>query len=221
MTDDGAASTRLVLVRHGESACNVLQVIGGLTGCTGLTDLGVRQVEALRDRWKTSGELDGAAVLYASLLPRARQTADILAPALGHPEVTADCDLCELHPGVADGMSWTDFEATYRIPDWATEPDRDFSPGGESWSTFRARVEVALRALAERHPGQTVVVASHGGVISSSLYTFLGVPRRPPGLRLAPSYSGITEWEAAGGSFRLVRYNDAAHLASAGVPSGR
>lgn len=220
MTDDGAAPTRLVLVRHGESACNVRQVIGGLTGCTGLTDLGARQVEALRDRWKASQELEGAVALYASLLPRAQQTAEILAPALGQPEVIADCDLCELHPGVADGMTWTEFDATYRIPNWATEPDRLFSPGGESWSAFRARIETALRTLAERHPGQTVVLASHGGVISVSVYSFLDVPRRQPGLRLTPVYSGITEWEATGGSFRLVRYNDSAHLAAAGVPSG-
>jgi probable phosphoglycerate mutase len=220
MTDDGLAPTRLVLVRHGESACNVQQVIGGLNGCTGLTELGVRQVEALRDRWAASGELDGAVALYASLLPRSRETADILAPALGQLEVVTDCDLCELHPGVADGMSWTDFNATYRIPDWATEPDRAFSPGGESWNTFRGRVEAALRVLSERHPGQTVVVASHGGVISSSFYSFLGVPRRPPGLRLAPGYSAITEWDAADGHFRLVRYNDSAHLAASGVPSG-
>lgn len=220
MTDDGAAPTRLVLVRHGESACNVRQVIGGLTGCTGLTELGVRQVEALRDRWMATKELDGAVALYTSLLPRARQTAGILAPALGRPEVTADCDLCELHPGVADGMSWTEFDATYRIPDWATEPDRDFSPGGESWNTFRSRIDLALQALRARHPGQTVVLASHGGVISSSLYSFLDLARRPPRFRLSPVYSGITEWELDDGHARLVRYNDAAHLAAAGVPSG-
>jgi broad specificity phosphatase PhoE len=220
MTDDGAAPTRLVLVRHGESACNVRGVIGGLTGCTGLTELGVHQVEALRDRWAASGELDGAVALYASLLPRSRQTAEILQPALGRPEVIADCDLCELHPGAADGMTWTDFEATYRLPNWGTEPDRVFSPGGESWNAFRTRTESALRALCEHHPGQTVVVASHGGVISSSVYSFLGVPRRPPGLRLAPVYTAITEWEGADGQFRLVRYNDSAHLAAAGVPTG-
>jgi broad specificity phosphatase PhoE len=220
MSNDGTAPTRLVLVRHGESACNVRQVIGGLTGCTGLSKLGVRQVEALRDRWARSGELDGPVVLYASLLPRARQTAEILRPALGRPEVIADCDLCELHPGVADGMSWPDYEATYRRPDWGADPDRVFSPGGESWSSFHTRVEVTLRALHDRHPGETVVVASHAGVITSSLYSFLGVPRRPPGLRLTPGYAAVTEWEAAGGQFRLLGYNDAAHLAAAGVPSG-
>lgn len=209
-----------MLVRHGESACNVRGVVGGLTGCTGLSDLGVRQVEILRDRWAASGELEGVGAVYSSLLARARQTASILQPALGRAEVVADCDLCELHPGVADGMSWSDFETTYRIPDWASEPDRAFSPGGESWNGFRARVEAALRALAERHAGQVVVIASHGGVISSSLYSFLGVPRRPPGLRLAPTYTSITEWEVTGDNFRLVRYNDSAHLSGAGLPSG-
>jgi len=76
------SATRLVLVRHGEAVCNVSGVCGGRIGCQGLTDRGRAQVEALRDRLLVTGELAGTDVLYASLLPRAIETAELLAPAL-------------------------------------------------------------------------------------------------------------------------------------------
>ncbi len=43
-------STRVVLVRHGEAVCNINGIVGGQRGCTGLTDLGRRQVTALAER---------------------------------------------------------------------------------------------------------------------------------------------------------------------------
>ena len=51
-------------------------------GCTGLTERGGAQAEALRDRLVATGELAGADALYASVLPRAIETAEMLAPAL-------------------------------------------------------------------------------------------------------------------------------------------
>ena len=63
--------SRVVLLRHGEAQCNLNRVVGGRTGCTGLSDLGRRQVAALADRLYESGELRRATALYASVLPRA------------------------------------------------------------------------------------------------------------------------------------------------------
>ena len=71
-------TTRLVLVRHGEAECNVSGICGGIKGCTGLTAEGVRQVKALGERLAMTGELAGADALYASLLPRAIETAEIV-----------------------------------------------------------------------------------------------------------------------------------------------
>src|SRR3981081_2005764 len=45
-----AAVTKIILVRHGESNVTVSQVVGGERTCTGLSELGVRQAERLRDR---------------------------------------------------------------------------------------------------------------------------------------------------------------------------
>ena len=146
--------TRIVLVRHGESQAQERRFVGGHAGCTGLSDLGARQVTALRDRLASTGELTGATALYSSVMARAVQTAQILAPALGDLEVRQDCDFCESHPGAdADGLSWTEFDQRWPLPaDWTPETRRE--PGGETFAEMRKRIEARLDALIDRHPGR-------------------------------------------------------------------
>ena len=78
-----APGTRLVIVRHGEAVSNAEDIVAGHVGCTGLTERGRRQVAALAERLRRTGELEGAAALYSSVLRRAVETAEILRPALG------------------------------------------------------------------------------------------------------------------------------------------
>ena len=74
---------RLYLIRHGEAYSNVENVIGGMNGDLGLTERGFRQAQALAERLR-GGEIKPD-VLYASTLPRARQTAEYVAEALDMP----------------------------------------------------------------------------------------------------------------------------------------
>ncbi len=222
-------ATRLVLVRHGEARCNVTGVCGGQRGCTGLTERGVAQVAALRDRLVATGELAGAAALVASELPRAVETAELLAPALGRPgrgsglEVVRDCDVCELHPGEADGLAWDEFSARFGDPDWDAEPDRPIAPGGESWTGFVRRVDAALRRLAAEHSGELVVVACHAGVVEASVLALLPVAGGRDGarLQLRTGHASLTTWEAEGDRWRLLAYNDTAHLVARSGPGAR
>ena len=69
---------RLFLVRHGDAYAGFHGVIGGPVGCPGLTPLGRRQAESLRDHLAESGRVR-ADVLLASIIPRAIETADIVA----------------------------------------------------------------------------------------------------------------------------------------------
>ena len=201
--------TRLVLVRHGEAQAHLDGVVAGPKGCTGLSDLGRRQATALRDRLASTGELTGATVLYASILPRAVETAEIIAPALGSLDIQQDCELCELHPGECDGITWSEYDARYRVTPWYG--DRVMSPGGESWVDFMARTARALTALVERHPGETVVVACHGGVIIGSMVCGLGLDGADD-RGLHPENTSLTEWTCSRDRWRLRRFNDAAHL---------
>jgi probable phosphoglycerate mutase len=213
-------ATRVVLVRHGEAECNVTRIVGGVLGCKGLTDLGRRQVAALAARLAVTGELDSASVLYSSVLPRAAETADLLQPVLGGgtlPAALQQCDLCELHPGQADGMTWQEVIDTFGIPEWDTDPDAPIAPGGESWLNFTERASEAVHALAERHPGELVVAAVHAGVIEATMIRFLQIPPevyRRGWVRIR--HASLTEWEWVSAESRwiLLRFNDAA-----GVPT--
>lgn len=216
------AATRLVLIRHGEAVCNVSGVCGGPVGCDGLTGLGRRQVESLRDRLFATGELAGTDALYASVLPRAIETAELVAPALGSagpartlgppPPLVTDCGLCELHPGEADGLSWTEFSERFAGIDWDVDPDQPIAPGGESWTGFVVRVAGALDRLVGDHPGQLVVVACHAGVVEASLLAKLPVEGGRAGARLGlqTRHASLTTWEVHGGRWHLLGYNDTA-----------
>ena len=205
--------TRVVLVRHGEAECNVAGVVGGRSGCTGLSPLGRSEAAALCTRLLETGELARAEALYASVLARAVETASIIAPGVGRGLVPqTDCALCELHPGDADGLSWEEFRTRYGEPDWDDDPDAVVAPGGESWTGFVRRASTAVADAARAHPGGLVVVVCHAGVIESTLLTFLPVAVHQGRLRLPTEHTSMTEWELGPFGWRLVRYNDSAHL---------
>ena len=213
--------TRIILVRHGESVAQVEGIVGGHRGCRGLSPRGRRQVEALRDRLASTGELAGADHLYSSVMPRAAETATILAPALGLGAPAEDCDFCEHHPGEGDGLTWDEFNERYPVAGgFDLEHRRD--PGGETYAEMGERVARGLDGLVARHPGETVVVACHGGVVVTSLVRWFGLPLDDLGGRawVSPANASLTEWcvtpnpfDPATPSIELVRYNDHAHLA--------
>lgn len=214
---DGA--TRVVLVRHGQAECNVNGVIGGVRGCSGLTDLGQQQVAALRDRLAATGELADVTAVWASVLPRAVQSAEILLPGLAGStalEVRQECGLCELHPGEADGLTWSELDRRFGIVDFDREPARPVAPGGESWNGFVARATAALDRLVREDPGHRMVVVCHAGVVAASLLVHLARPDVGR-LVLATQHASLTEWQVHQGRWTLLRYNDAAHLAAAGL----
>lgn len=209
-----------MLVRHGESLAQQRRIVGGHTGCQGLSDRGRAQVEALRDRLAGSGELAGATALYSSVMARAVETAEVLAPALDGLDVQRDCAFCESHPGEGDGLEVAEYDRRWPTSaDWTPQSRRD--PGSESFDEMSMRVRQRLDALVERHPGETVVVACHGGVVVHSMFRWLDID--PGGQRnrawLNPVNSSLTEWRFASNPswegrlpVELVRFNDHAHL---------
>lgn len=204
---------RLILVRHGDAHAGFHGPIAGPTGCGGLTPLGRRQAEALRDHLATTGRY-GADVLVASILPRAIETATIIAPGLGLELSDRDCDLCEVHTGEADGVDWSEYNGRYGSFDMEAEPDRPFAPGGDSWNGFHARVRRTLDRLAADHAGRTVVAVCHAGVIMASMRLLLGIPDPATSAHLRPTNTGLTEWEhdPRTGTWILRAYNQADHL---------
>jgi probable phosphoglycerate mutase len=211
--------TRLVLVRHGESNATVARIIGGMRTCSGLSPLGVRQAEALRDRLASTGELASVDVLLSSTMPRAVETAEIIAPALGGLVLEQVADLREHDPGEADGLTFDEYVERYGVPDFEKDPYLPLSPGGETVASFHLRAGTALHGVARALAGRTIVVVCHGGVVDVALRSFLRLAI-VGGFELETRNTSLTELvHLESGRWRLVRYNDAAHLAGLPVDS--
>jgi probable phosphoglycerate mutase len=211
--DDEPAPTRLVLVRHGESMASVNRSIGGPRTCAGLSDLGRRQCERLAVRLAETGELTDV-VLCTSAYPRAIQTAELLAPAFGGAPVVVDERWGEHDPGpVCDGLTFDQFIERYGMPDWEADPHAVTFPGGETLAEMHHRVERAVRDAMAEHAGRTVVVCCHGGVVDAVLRMALRAPVAG-GFELFTTNASLTELLLVRPDrWRLLRYNDAAHLA--------
>jgi len=155
--------TRLVAVRHGETAWNVDTRIQGQLDI-GLNDTGRRQAERL-GRVMADARLDA---VYSSDLERAHDTARALARHAKLP-VRTDTSLRERAFGVFEGMTFAQIEQ--RFPEAARrwrQRDSAFGPeGGERLGDFYARVVAGVASIAARHRGQHIAVVTHGGVLDA------------------------------------------------------
>jgi broad specificity phosphatase PhoE len=212
-------TTELYLIRHGESVPNVEPIIGGARGDAGLTDRGREQACLLEER--LHAEQLRADRLYASTLPRARETAEYVARALQLPVQYTD-ELEELRPGAADGMDVDEWRERYGAAE--VDPFRPFAPGGESWAGFLVRVGAVLTDLVDRHPDETVVAVCHGGVVEASFALVFGLGGSSDRVRFATLNTSITRWRHERGpdgrrAWTFVTFNDAGHLAAAATPT--
>ena len=205
--------TTLVLIRHGHVADNDQRRDARLSGWfdAPLSPLGWAQAERLRARLEAIAPVVDA--LYASPLRRARDTADVLAPALGiRPRLVGS--LREISCGRVDGLPLA--RVQQRRPDlWRrnlTQEDDDFRwPGGESYRDFRARALRAVRTIAARHAGGRVVIVTHAGVITQVLGALHGLAAARWGAFVAGNGS-ISEVQWSGDAGRVLRFDDRAHL---------
>jgi 2,3-bisphosphoglycerate-dependent phosphoglycerate mutase len=153
--------TRVLAIRHGETAWNADGRIQGQLDVP-LNDMGRWQVRrlalALAD--------ERVDAIYASDLLRALETAQAVARASGDPIVT-DAGLRERGFGDFEGLSYAQISARWpELADRWRKRDPEFgAPGGETLNQFYARSIATVTRLAEAHPGQTIALVSHGGVL--------------------------------------------------------
>jgi probable phosphoglycerate mutase len=203
---------KILFVRHGESQANLDRVFANrATFAADLTAAGIAQAQAL------ARSLENAAVthVYTSPLPRARQTAEIVATALAVPCAVDDA-LREYDVGDYEGApyggerGWR-CERYERVEAAWQEGDLDARhPGGESLADLRDRFLPFLDRLAARHDASEVVVAvGHGG-----LYRVI-LPQILPGITAAFALAHPLDHgdsivvERHGDSWRCVRWGGA------------
>jgi 2,3-bisphosphoglycerate-dependent phosphoglycerate mutase len=156
-----AHATRILAIRHGETAWNVDTRIQGQLDIP-LNDTGRWQAHRLA----LAIAEEGLDAIYSSDLLRALETAQAVASGSGKP-IATDTGLRERGFGEFEGLTfkeigerWPEQSARWRRRDPTFGP-----PGGEVLSDFYDRSVATVMRLAAAHPGQTIAVVAHGGVM--------------------------------------------------------
>ena len=200
--------TRIILVRHGQTAWNRRERFRGRADVA-LDPTGIAQAEAtagaIAARWRPTA-------IYSSPLARALRTAEAIAGKVGL-QVTAHPGLLDIDYGQWQGLAPREVEK--RLPQefrlWREQPQRCRIPGGEDLADVQARGFAALKELAARHEGQTVVAVAHTVMNRLILLAAMGL-----GLerfwRLRQDTCAINLIEAEGDDFTIALLNDTCHL---------
>jgi probable phosphoglycerate mutase len=158
---DDHQATRVLAIRHGETDWNVDGRIQGQLDIP-LNATGRWQVHRLA----LAVADEGIDAVYSSDLLRAFETAQSVSRGCGQPIVT-DVGLRERGFGVFEGLSYAEINERWpaQAERWRKR-DPDFgAEGGETLREFAARGVATVERLAALHPGQTIAVVSHGGVM--------------------------------------------------------
>ena len=201
-------STIFTVIRHGETVANLNCVIQGQSDVP-LSPAGEKQARLLAQRWRRRR----FAAVYSSDLSRAVRTAEIVT---GGAEIATTPELREMDLGKWVGH--TTAEVAELFPDeWRAFRSASVdcrASGGESRQELLERVTRFFRTAAERHPEQNVLVVTHGGVLRAFFLMLMGGSLNERALLPSTGNTGIStvRYDSDSGSWRLVSWNDTAHL---------
>jgi broad specificity phosphatase PhoE len=180
------ASTRILLVRHGQSTWNALGKWQGRADPP-LSPLGQQQAASAAAR---IGIVDA---VIASPLVRARQTAEIIAEGIGVGPVDTDDRLIETDAGDWTGLTFHEIRTGW--PGWLDQ--HKWPDNFEKEIDIVARMAEALIDIAARHPGASVVAVTHSGAMRN-LDRSLG-DHDPSIPNLAARWYDVSEFSITGG----------------------
>jgi broad specificity phosphatase PhoE len=207
---------RLVIVRHGESEWNRIGRYQGHYDAP-LSEMGVRQAEALAERLRT----EKFHTIYASPLQRARLTGE--AVHRFHPDtpfVIAPA-IIELDHGEWSGLMVDEVIEKFGdgLREWRMHPTRSQMPGGESFSNILKRVLDFKEQLLKAHPDQTVLISTHDVVVKILVADALGM--HMDGInQIWVTNASISVIEYGSDMTYLVSLSEAAHLSKLEVVRG-
>ncbi|MCG5465563.1 bifunctional RNase H/acid phosphatase [Micromonospora sp. MED01] len=205
-------ATRLILVRHGETAYTEQRRYSG-RGDVPLSERGRAQARATGVR--VAELAPSVAAVLSSPLSRCTATAASIAGALGDVPVRTEDDLIECDFGQWEGHTFAEVREQWpgEMDAWLASP-RIAPPGGESFTQVAERAHRVISGLLTAYPGETVVAVSHVSPIKLVLRDALAAG---DGFlhRLFLDAAGISVldmWSDGGVAVRTV--NDTAHLAT-------
>jgi broad specificity phosphatase PhoE len=202
-------ATRLLLIRHGETALNREMRYIGLRD-DALTETGQLQAHQLADALA----IFPIAAVYSSPLQRAYQTAQAIAERHDL-EVLRNDALIESDFGQWEGLTAREVKArgtkdAETLQAWQDDPTLA-PPQGESLEGMSQRVLAAVTAIAQQHPGQTIALVTHTGPLKAILCAALGASMSTAfHIFLDPATISVVDWQELRPIVRLI--NSHAHL---------
>jgi len=199
--------TRILAIRHGETDWNLDTRIQGQLDIE-LNATGHWQADRLAHALAD----EELAAVYASDLRRALKTAAGLAQARGQ-AVRADAGLRERCFGDFEGLTFQQVEQRWpeQSERWRRRDPQFGPPGGETLQDFYQRSVQAVCRLAQAHPGQTIAMVVHGGVLDCLYRAATRID-----LQAARSWqlvnAGINRLLYTRGDLSLVGWSDTGHL---------
>jgi broad specificity phosphatase PhoE len=200
--------TRIILVRHGETAWNKVERFRGRADVP-LNEVGISQAEATAHRIERVWQVTA---VYSSPLSRATRTAEAIAGRLSL-SVQVHAGLIDIDYGKWQGLSPDEVQRQWPelLTDWYRAPHTVRIPGGESLEALRTRCADAIEDIVARHEEDTVVLVGHTVVNRIILLITLGLPNERF-WHIRQDTCALNELEADGTEFTIVSMNDTCHL---------
>jgi probable phosphoglycerate mutase len=200
-------TTRLCIVRHGETAWNAEHRVQGQLDVP-LNTIGLAQAQAAS---KVLGREKFDAI-YSSDLSRARQTASPTANLLSM-DVRLDKDLRERHYGIFERLTYA--EVKVKFPEdyarfHARDPDYAFRTG-ESLKDFADRSVAVISKIADSNKGRSILVFTHGGVLDY-VYRFITGLSLSAEREFGIPNAGLNRIEITPAGWQIRAWADVAHL---------
>jgi 2,3-bisphosphoglycerate-dependent phosphoglycerate mutase len=204
-----AKQKRILLVRHGETEWNRIERIQGMEDIP-LNAMGLAQAEAVAN--ELAKIVRGDAELVSSDLVRTRETAKPIVESTGL-HARYDARLRERHFGILQGKTYTEWrEMDAEGARRHAEGDQDYGPeGGETAREFFLRCVNAVTDLAIACDEPTLLIVTHGGVVSSMYRHSQGIGAMGSRTWSVPNCS-ISEWRFDGERFFNERIGDDSFL---------
>lgn len=157
-----SASAQVCVTRHGETDWNVRGILQGWFDIP-INEQGRRQAHQLAAAFAGAG----FTAVWSSPLMRARETAEIVSSALRLPPPSCHDGLKERCFGAIQGVPKSELAELNPLllqQILRRNPAAEFE-GGESMDEFADRILGALAEIGARHPGDRVLVITHGWVM--------------------------------------------------------
>lgn len=201
-------STRIILVRHGETDANKQKVVQGKLLNFPLNQTGFDQAKKLAQRLSS----EKIQSIYTSPQLRAYQTAEAISAQHPNVPLIVRLDLAETSMGRIEGTPVAEVLKQYPDESWDTEDFRT-KVGAESFHGHLKHFSRHIPSWLKPYSQKTIVMSTHGGKLKTILRSLVRPEFHEWVRNEHPGNTSLTEveWSPEKGG-TLVRYNDMTQL---------